>query len=123
MNNLINEVLKNYIKYKTKVFKNNPMGQVLRNNLPSKIEELLSLNKNTYTVNGSIGQGQWAEIPWISIFLNSITSTATNGYYLVYLFKSDMSGVYLSLNQGWTYFKNKYGTKNGRKKIEETSRI
>ncbi|WP_294359551.1 DUF3578 domain-containing protein [uncultured Clostridium sp.] len=123
MNGLITEILYNYLKVKTETFKKNPMGQVLRNNLPSKIEKLLSLNKNTYTVTGSIGQGQWAEIPWISIFLNSITSTATNGYYIVYLFKSDMTGFYLSLNQGWTYFKNKYGTKDGRKKIEETSRI
>lgn len=30
------------------------------------------------------------------------------GYYLVYLFDEQMDGLYLSLNQGWTYYKNKY---------------
>lgn len=123
MQNLINEILANYKKSKTENFKNNPMGQIFRNTFPKKIENLLSLDQSTYKISGSIGQGQWAEIPWVSIFFNSITSTATNGYYIVYLFKSDMSGVYLSLNQGWTYFKNKYGTKKGKEKIKETSKI
>lgn len=123
MNNLIDEVLTNYTKSKNEVFKGNHMGQILRNDLPNKIIKLLSLNKSTYTVTGSVGQGQWAEIPWVSVFLNDITSTATNGYYIVYLFRSDMSGVYLSLNQGWTYFKNKYGTSNAKQKIIETSKI
>ena len=123
MQNLINEILANYKKSKTENFKNNPMGQIFRNTFPKKIENLLSLDQSTYKISGSIGQGQWAEIPWVSIFFNSITSTATNGYYIVYLFKSDMSGVHLSLNQGWTYFKNKYGTKKGKEKIKETSKI
>ena len=33
-----------------------------------------------------------------------------------------MSGVYLSLNQGWTYFKDKYGSKQGREKIKTVAR-
>lgn len=123
MNNLITEVLTNYTKSKSEIFKGNHMGQVLRKDLPNQIIKLLSLNKSTYTVTGSVGQGQWAEIPWVSVFLNDITLTATNGYYIVYLFKSDMSGVYLSLNQGWTYFKNKYGTSIAKQKIKETSKI
>ena len=123
MQNLINEILANYKKSKTENFKNNPMGQIFRNTFPKKIENLLSLDQSTYKISGSIGQGQWAEIPGVSIFFNSITSAATNGCYIVHLLKSDMSEVYLSLNQGWTYFKNKYGTKKGKEKIKETSKI
>ncbi|WP_217078146.1 MrcB family domain-containing protein [Clostridium baratii] len=66
-----------------------------------------------------MSQGQWAEIPWISVFLKDIITTATNGYCIVYLFKSDMSGFYLSLNQNWTYLKNKYGTNESRIKLKK----
>jgi 5-methylcytosine-specific restriction enzyme A len=42
---------------------------------------------------------------------------------MVYLFKEDMSGFYLSLNQGYTYFRDKYGAKEGRLKVQETVRL
>lgn len=54
--------------------------------------------------------------PWIGVFDRDISLTAQRGYDIVYLFCTDMSGVYLSLNQGWSYFKNCYGTKEGRKR-------
>ena len=61
-----------------------------------------------YILKGSVGQGHWADCPWIGIFDTVKTSSAQNGYYLVYLFKQDMSGVYLSLNQGVTVVKEEY---------------
>lgn len=92
------------------------MGNHVRNIIKNTIANEAELDENQFFIVGSVGQGQWAEIPWISIFIRDITSTAKRGYYIVYLFKADMSGVYISLNQGWTYFKNKYGTKWGREK-------
>lgn len=123
MNSLFEYISKNYIQAKTETFKNHKLGKILRNDLPNELYSKLNLDKTNYKITGSIGQGNWAEIPWISIFIKDITTSATNGYYIVYLFKSDMSGFYLSLNQGWTYFKNKYGTKNGKQKIIEISTI
>jgi hypothetical protein len=38
-----------------------------------------------------------------------ITKSAQKGLYLVYLFRSDMKGFYLSLNQGITYYENSFG--------------
>lgn len=123
MHSLFDYICENYTKSKSENFSNHILGEKLRYDLPNKIFELLNLNNSQFKITGSIGQGQWAEIPWISIFLKDITTSATNGYYIVYLFKSDMSGFYLSLNQGWTYFKNKYGTSQGRIKIKEISTI
>ena len=37
-------------------------------------------------VEGSAGAGNWAAVPWISVFDPAITTSATRGYYLVYLF-------------------------------------
>src|SRR5262249_52580282 len=37
-------------------------------------------------VEGSAGAGNWAAVPWISVFDPAITTSATRGYYVVYLF-------------------------------------
>lgn len=123
MKSLFDYICKNYSKSQTEIFSNHILGEKLRHDLPNKIFELLNFDNSQFKITGSIGQGQWAEIPWISIFLKDITTSATNGYYIVYLFKADMSGFYLSLNQGWTYFKNKYGTNKGKIKIKDISMI
>lgn len=67
--------------------------------------------KNSYIVSGSIGQfNNWAWIPWLKIALKdkNIHVNTQKGYYLVFLFDEKMENVYLSLNQGWTFFNEKY---------------
>ena len=59
-------------------------------------------------MTGSPGKGNWTDNPWIAILDTLITDTPQSGYYPVFLFKSDMSGVYLSLNQGVTEVKEYY---------------
>lgn len=51
----------------------------------------------------------------MAIFIADITKKASKGLYLVFLVKADLSGMYLSLNQGFTYFENKYGKKKSTK--------
>lgn len=53
-----------------------------------------------------MGQGNRTDYPWISILNRNITTSTQRGLYVVYLFKSDMSGFYLTLNQGITNFEN-----------------
>jgi hypothetical protein len=38
----------------------------------------------------------------VAVFDRLITKTARQGFYIVYLFRGDLNGVYLSLNQGVT---------------------
>ena len=59
-------------------------------------------------VTGSVGQGNWAMIPWICIFDRSITTTATKGVYIVYLFEKNGNSVYLTFNQGCTEIRNSH---------------
>ena len=42
----------------------------------------------------------------------NITQSTQYGLYMVYLFKGDMTGFYLSLNQGITFFEKEYGKIN-----------
>lgn len=77
MQSLFDYICENYTKSKSENFSNHILGEKLRYDLPNKIFELLNLNNSQFKITGSIGQGQWAEIPWISIFLRDITTSAT----------------------------------------------
>ncbi|WP_162463099.1 MrcB family domain-containing protein [Paenibacillus psychroresistens] len=112
-------VLSNYNRASKETFKDHVIGDFIRNRITRTLKEEALLSPNTYKLTGSIGQGQWAEVPWISVFLKNVTLSAQKGYYIVFLFKADMSGFYISLNQGWTYYKDKYGIKLGREKIQK----
>jgi hypothetical protein len=54
------------------------------------------------TVRASAGQGAWARIPWIALLHADAATSTRAGVYVIYLFREDMSGLYLTLNQGVT---------------------
>lgn len=54
----------------------------------------------------SAGKGNWASVPWISLLDPRETDTTQRGVYVVYLFRGDMSGLYVTLNQGVTELKD-----------------
>lgn len=108
MKNTIEEILNNYMIAKTEKFAGHPMQQTMNYDLKNQIEQ--QLNDDNILVKGSVGKGQWASIPWLCVFDKRITNTAQKGFYIVYLFSEDMSGVYLSLNQGYTWYKNNFNS-------------
>ncbi|QIP12992.1 DUF3578 domain-containing protein [Spirosoma aureum] len=109
------EVLKKYTIAYSQRFTGHPLAKTIRHTLPDIISKFI--NNDRYLIKGSAGAGNWTIIPWIAIFDTFITSSAQSGYYPVFLFKSDMSGFYLSLNQGVTEIKEKY--RKGAKKVLE----
>lgn len=96
-------------------------ASIISKQLPELYHQKAGIPKSKYKIQGSIGQGNPAEIPWICVFDIDITKSAQDGFYIVYLFKSDMSGVYLSLNQGWTQYEREFGTKEGRLEIKKNA--
>jgi 5-methylcytosine-specific restriction protein A len=91
--------------------------QLIVSQLPREFKIGASLSDD-YLVSGSIGKGLISETPWIGVFDKSITQSAQNGFYIVYLFRSDLKGFYLSLNQGWTQYENNYGTNKAKEEIK-----
>ncbi len=75
--------------------------------VPEQLRNLIEFS-DAYEFVGSAGQGQWAKCPWVAVFDRLITDSVQSGYYVVYLFRQDMKGVYLSLNQGVTEIREKY---------------
>lgn len=64
-----------------------------------------------YRVYGSTGQINfpYAKVPWVAILDRKITTSTERGYYIVLLFREDLQGCVLSLNQGYTEFEESYG--------------
>jgi len=114
-------VLSTWNDAKKSPLKNHPLGVLVRTKLPSLIYSIGDVSESQYLVQGSVGQGNWATVPWLCVFDREITKSAQSGFYAVYLFDSKARGVYLSLNMGWTQFEKKYGIKEGRKVIRKTA--
>ena len=87
-------------------FTNHPVAQMLRRTLPAEIRQHVA--DPYYLVDGSPGRGNWAETPWVAVFDPLVTNSAQKGHYLVYLFRGDGTGMYLSLNQGTTEVYDQY---------------
>lgn len=98
---LLSRVLAEYLTSKSQPFAKHPLGEIVRQTIPNQLRALSFIGEQ-YKVQGSVGQGNWADIPWIAIMDPRITSTTQYGVYVVYLFSDDMSSVYLTLAQGVT---------------------
>src|SRR5699024_8145296 len=94
--------MKNYKKAKTEPFKEHPLATFTRREITENIYNHTKLNRNEYLVRGSVGQGNWAHVPWVAIMNKKITNSTQIGYYLVYLFSEDLTHVYLAFAQGVT---------------------
>ena len=55
---------------------------------------------NDLRVKGGGRQANYSPVPWVRIYDPEYSSSAQLGFYVVFLFAADGSGVYLSLNQG-----------------------
>jgi len=101
-------LLEEYGHASSQSFANNAMAAMLRVDIPREIGAAIN-DSDRYQIDGSPGKGNWADVPWVAILDRLVTESAQQGYYLVYLAKADLSGVYLSLNQGVTTIRQQYG--------------
>lgn len=100
--------LEEYPTAKKQSLAGNPVAEFIRRDVPEAIQAIIG-DKRRYLTRASVGQGNWAKVPWAAVFDRLITDTAQDGYYVVYLVKEDFTGIYLSLNQGVTTVKKQYG--------------
>jgi len=111
MQEQLQQILDSYQAAYGQNFTNHPLANLLRETIPNEVRNILTaieIDTQRYKIQGSPGKGQWTTIPWVAIFDVLITDTAQSGYYPVFLFKEDMTGLYLSLNQGVIEIQQKY---------------
>ncbi|RWZ59873.1 DUF3578 domain-containing protein [Halobacillus fulvus] len=114
-------VLENYQKYYRAREANKDVEKLITMAIPREISRKLSLSNDQYTTNGSVGMGNTTITPWISIFDKDITESAQQGFYIVFLFRGDMSGFYLSINQGTTYIGKKFKGRKPKNKMRSVA--
>lgn len=70
------------------------------------------------------GSGQSLPVvPWIAFLDPDVTTTATDGLYLVYLFSSSLDRVYLSMNQGATQHRRRAEASGLKGRAAETAAL
>lgn len=100
-------VLSEYQVASQETFTQHALANYIRRELRDAVAKAAGDNERLL-FKGSAGQGNWARGPWVAIFDKLVTASAQSGYYPVYLFREDMTGLYLSLNQGMTEAKRLY---------------
>ena len=121
LHDYLQKILLEYQNQKSLPFKNNEFSKFIRESANATIPDYL-FSRDEYKIHSSCGQGNWAEIPWLAVFYKDLSISAQKGYYIVYLFRADGSGVYVSLNQGYTNFTKLFKPKEAKKKIEKVSK-
>jgi 5-methylcytosine-specific restriction protein A len=128
MDELLRDVLDNYLSTKNRLngrATNDgwPDQRALLSGLPNRIGAHLLRHRDAhlFKVEGSIGKGNIANVPWVGVFRTSVTQNAENGYYIVLLFAEDMSCCCLSLNQGITAVEKVYTKSFAWRKMREAS--
>ncbi|MGG6432714.1 McrB family protein [Anoxybacillus sp. D401a] len=96
------QVMENYLQAKRDSISKHPMAHLVMNEIPNTIKHFHFIDPERYIVEGSVGKGNWAAIPWIAVMDKTVTTSTQRGYYIVYLFSEDMKRVYLTFAQGVT---------------------
>ncbi|WP_306519901.1 DUF3578 domain-containing protein [Rheinheimera sp.] len=117
------EFLNGWLQAKTEQFTGHVLATFLRQDINDEIAAFVESCAPSFLVKASVGNGRWADVPWVSILNPEITSTTQDGIYPVYLFSADGSGFYLSLNQGTTAPTSNLGKKEAGTRAEKIKSI
>jgi 5-methylcytosine-specific restriction protein B len=115
-------VLATYKDARTEQFgKQHPMWATF-----DRLQDLLQASapvraRGDLAVGWSAGMGNWARVPWISFLDHRETATTQRGVYCVYLFREDLSGVYLTFNQGVTEPKRERKSEGAREFLRQNA--
>lgn len=115
----MNCILGEYKNAKGRALKDDPLAKFICDKAPEAFYETKIIDTGKYEVKGSVGHGNWATTPWLAIFDRSVTTTAQEGVYIIYLLSSNCQSLYLTLNQGCTKLSGEKGKKEAIKIMRE----
>lgn len=119
----LNKFVNGWVQATKEQFTGHPIANLFRQDLKDEIEQLVKQDFDSFEIKASVGAGNWANVPWLSILDPKITTTTQDGIYPVYLFNADGSGFYLSLNQGTTIPTKNLGKKRAEKRAGDIKDI
>lgn len=118
LKSVFDNILSNYLLARQNPFRHEHALWEVFEELSKHFQEYIS-NHPTLIVKWSVGKGNWARVPWIAFVDSRETRSTQSGVFPVFLFREDMAGVYLALNQGIGVLKEKHGTPESRRILRE----
>lgn len=115
LSEMLSRLAREFTYERVKPFKGSEFAEYVRKDISQEAKRQLLFLPYELKVKSSVGNGQWASVPWLAFFDPLVTETATKGFYIVYLINPQTEEITLSLNQGTTEVYNDFGTKIGRK--------
>ena len=111
LHDTLRTIITDYPGAKLGPFAGHSLAAFIRHDAATAVADALGELGAGLQVEGSAGAGNWAAVPWISVFDPAITTSATHSYYVVYLFHIEKPIVHLSLNQGTTPVREEFGAR------------
>jgi len=102
----------------SKSFTNSEFGNFVRKDIAQEAKRQLIFKPQDLKVKTSVGNGQWASVPWLAFFDPLITDSATKGFYVVYLVNPRTEEIFLSMNQGTTEVFEEFGKRAGQRVLK-----
>lgn len=94
----IHEVLSTYGEAARRPFPRHPVADVIKRTIPEALKAFLP--ENRYNVLASVGQGNWAAVPWVAILDVERAVNIRDGLYVAFLFSAELDQVVLALMFG-----------------------
>ena len=107
----LSRIITEYPRATKEPFASHPLAAFIRQEAITTAEAALGSLGAGLLVEGSAGAGNWAAVPWIAVFDPAVSTSATEGYYVVYLFHVSDPVVHLSINQGTTAVREEFGAR------------
>jgi hypothetical protein len=111
-------ILSKYLRARRKPFGREPGLWKLFGDVSNRFQAHVR-DRPTLQVKWGVGKGSWASVPWIAFLDSRETNSTQYGVYPVYLFREDLSGVCLALNQGIPRLRGKHGTQASRRILRD----
>jgi len=120
MQKQLKNILSGYVAARAGTFNHSQPVVESFKSLVEDIEQLpFVLERSNIKVKFSVGQGNWAKVPWLALLDKTETTTTQNGVYPVIIFREDCQGFYLNFSQGVTDILKENGKVVGESVLKE----
>jgi hypothetical protein len=119
---LLRDFLREFDSAREGPFQKIPTLWEAMSNVKRSLERFESVrSRSDILVDISVGQGNWAAIPWIALLNTEITRSTQEGIYVVFLIARTLDRVFLTLNQGTTNLVRALGQREAQQHMLEVA--
>lgn len=102
LNEALHKVFAQFPDARHQAFPHHPVFEIIKREIPNALRRCVGIDDERYVVLPSVGQGNWATVPWVAILDRSRGGTIQEGLYVALLFSAEMDRVVLALMFGVT---------------------